>query len=180
MKKTLQLLLISVLMVSTTYAADLVTLNNGMKFQGKILNVKKNKVIFQSGDEKYSIPSDQISLLEFEDTTSRLYNDLVEISQEAEQDNCSLGMNDAKNFHGKKGGHIALGVFFGPFAILGTAIAANPTPYNAKKAMMISTNKEIFSDPSYLQCYKKQAKGDLIIAELEGWALWILFVIAAS
>jgi hypothetical protein len=86
---------------------------------------------------------------------------------------------DAQAFHGKRGGHFVLGVLFGPFAVIGTAVS-NPTPERGARTYMMSKNKELFSDPEYLTCYRKKAKGQLIGMEFLGWGAWILIVLVAS
>jgi len=83
---------------------------------------------------------------------------------------------DAENFHGKKGGHFVLGVLFGPFAMIGTALA-NPKPKKGKDTYMFSENKELFDDPMYLSCYRKKAKGQLIGMEALGWGSWLLLLL---
>jgi hypothetical protein len=42
---------------------------------------------------------------------------------------------------------------------------------------MMSKNKDQFSDPAYLSCYKKKAKGQLIGMEGLGWAAWVLLLL---
>ncbi len=69
-----------------------------------------------------------------------------------------------------------LGFLFGPLAIIGTALS-NPTPERGKETYMMSKNKEQFSDPEYLSCYKKKAKQHLITMELSGWALWLAILL---
>ena len=86
------------------------------------------------------------------------------------------GKLDAENYHGKKGGHFILGMAFGPFAMIGTALS-NPTPEKGKRTYMMSENKANFNDLEYLSCYKKQAKRQLITMEGLGWATWILIVL---
>lgn len=93
---------------------------------------------------------------------------------------CLDGKLDAGLYHGKTTGHFILGVLFGPFAILGTLAIANPTPEKSKTTMKKSKNKELFSDPEYLKCYKKEAKGNLIVAEGLGWGAWVVFVLLIS
>jgi hypothetical protein len=60
--------------------------------------------------------------------------------------------------------------------MIGTALS-NPTPYRGINTLMMSKNKEQFSDPEYLTCYKKKAKGNLVLMELAGWGTWILLVL---
>ena len=72
-----------------------------------------------------------------------------------------------------KGEHFFLGLAFGPLAVIGTAILAKPSPHNVdyKNKVGISQNKDQFSDPEYLMCYKKEAKKRLIGRECAGWAV---------
>jgi hypothetical protein len=94
----------------------------------------------------------------------------------SDPDKCLSARLDAENFHGKKGGHFALGFFFGPFAMIGTALA-NPTPYKGKNTYMMSKNKDLFNDPEYLSCYKSKAKSQLLLTEGIGWAAWIVILL---
>jgi hypothetical protein len=58
-------------------------------------------------------------------------------------------------------------------AVIGTAILAKPSPHNVdfKNKVGISPNKDQFTDPEYLMCYKKEAKKRLIGRECAGWAV---------
>ena len=89
------------------------------------------------------------------------------------------GIKLAGRQYSKKVGHFFLGVLFGPFAMIGTALA-NPTPEKGKLTYMLSKNKDQFSDPQYLSCYKKKAKGQLIGMEASGWGAWIVLVLVSS
>jgi hypothetical protein len=89
---------------------------------------------------------------------------------------CLNGQLDAENYHGKKGTHFVLGVLFGPFAMIGTAVS-EPKPQRSKQTLMMSNNKDQFNDPNYLSCYKKKAKGQLIGMEALGWGSWILLLL---
>lgn len=46
---------------------------------------------------------------------------------------------------------------------------SNPTPYSSSNTLLLSSNKENFSSPEYLICYKKRAKGKLITMEAIGY-----------
>lgn len=83
------------------------------------------------------------------------------------------------DFTEKAGHHFVLGLVFGPFAVIGAAIS-NPTPYKGAKTMMLSKNKEMFSDPVYLQCYKKKALGKNVGNTAIGWGVWALFILIIS
>jgi hypothetical protein len=157
-------------------AGDVLALNNQMVFQGKVVRINKCTVVFKAERVKYVVPAEDILYIEFEDANDKVYTSYVDLLRR-DPSICTLGSLDAENFHGKKGGHFALGVLFGPFAMIGTALA-NPTPDKGSKTYMMSENKSHFSDLEYLSCYKKKAKGQLVGMEALGWASWIVIVIA--
>ena len=92
------------------------------------------------------------------------------------------GQMDAQRYHGKKAGHLVLGLLFGPWAIIGTAIVANPTPYNAENnnTVGLSQNKDQFNDALYLMCYKREAKKTLIGREFAGFSVQLAGVLVAG
>ena len=157
---------------------DIITLNNNMSFQGKVTKIKNCEVSFKVDGEKYSIPSSEIFSIEFANINNKTYTNYLKIS-ENEPDNCLNGTLDAEFYHRKKGGHFVLGVLFGPFAMIGTALA-NPTPDRGRNTYSMSNNKDLFTDPQYISCYKKKAKTQLITAEALGWAAWILIILSAG
>lgn len=158
-----------------TFAGDILTLTNEMVFEGKITKIKDCAVVFKTDGNKYIVPTTEIFSLQFENTSDKVYTEYMKMD-DGDPNKCLNGRLDAENYHGKKGGHFVLGVLFGPFAMIGTALA-NPTPDKGKQTYMLSKNKEQFSDPEYLSCYKKKAKGQLVGAEALGWGAWILFVL---
>lgn len=174
MKRKLGILLICVMSLQGLQSADVIILKDGHGFHGKIKSIKNCTVKFQWGDDKLYIPIDDISCLEFEDPSSKIAMDYMAMP---EDNNCILGMKDAELYHGKYGGHVVLGFFFGPFALIGTAIA-QPYPYRGKHTMMMSKNKELFDDSDYALCYKKKAKGRLLGAEAIGLGAAILLILA--
>jgi len=174
--KTINLLLLTVMISFSSIASDILTLNNQMVFEGKISKIKDCMVIFKADGKKHIIPTSEIFSLQFEDTTSKIYRNYNKIAENTLESKCLNGRLDAENYHGKKGGHVALGFLFGPFAMIGTALA-NPTPYKGSHTLMASKNKEDFDDPEYLSCYKKKAKGQLLGMEGIGWGAWVLLVL---
>lgn len=176
MKKLLFLTVLFFISISC-FSNDILTLNNSQIFKGKVSKIKDCMVVFKAEGVKYYVPATDIYSIEFENKENKVYTDYLESLSEEEASNCLKGSLDAENFHGKKGGHFALGVLFGPFAMIGTALS-NPTPDRGKKTYMLSENKELFDDLEYLSCYKKKAKGQLILMEGLGWATWILIVLA--
>lgn len=177
MKKFLSIL--SFLFVISAQAGDILTLNNQNQFEGKVVKIKDCTIVFKLDGHKYHIPASDIYTIEFESHTSKVYTDYIESIALLNTDLCLSGKMDATLAHGKKGGHFILGVLFGPFAMLGTAMA-NPTPYKAANIHLISDSKENFSDPIYLNCYKRKAKGELILWEAAGWLAWLFFAAASA
>jgi hypothetical protein len=166
------------LLTLCTFASDVLTLNNAMVFSGEIVKIKGCIVLFKSEGIKYEIPVADIFSLEFEDVNNKVYTDYMKLADN-DPNKCMSGRMDAENYHGKNGSHFVLGLLFGPFAMIGTALA-NPTPEKGKDTYAMSQNKNLFSDPEYLSCYKKKAKGKMIGMEALGWGTWILFLIAIS
>lgn len=173
--KKITLTIFATLFTIASFAGDILTLNNKMVFEGKVTKIKGCAVVFKVRENKYIIPASEIFSIQFENTEDRVYTRYMQLL-EKDPDKCLKGRLDAENFHGKKGGHFVLGVLFGPFAMIGTALS-NPTPEKGKQTYMVSKNRDLFSDPAYLSCYRKKAKGQLIGMEVLGWGAWILFVL---
>ena len=178
--RNLTLLIVTLCFTLNSFAKDVITLQNQQKFEGKIVKLKDCSIVFKVEEKRYEIPSDNIFSIEFENTQNKLYHNYLKQAM-VNENLCFQGQMDAQNFHGKKGGHFVLGVLFGPFAILGTALA-NPSPFNASNSMMMmsSEDKSKYSDPQYLSCYKRKAKGQLIAMEAAGWGAWIIFILMAG
>lgn len=164
---------------TSVYAGDILTLTNGMTFNGEVKKIKDCEIVFKAdNNEKYNIPSTDIYSILFEDVDNKLYVNYLE-SLQSDPNRCLKGAIDAENYHGKQVGHFVLGVLFGPFAMIGTALS-NPIPQNGAHTMSNTKNMNIINDYEYLKCYKKKAKGQLIAAEGMGWAAWIIFVLLMS
>ncbi len=173
--KKITLTFTAILFVIASYAGDILTLNNEMIFEGKVTKIKDCTVVFKADGKKFIVPSSEIFSLQFENTADKVYTEYMKMA-DGDPNKCLNGRLDAENFHGKNGGHFALGILFGPFAMIGTALS-NPTPDRGKQTYMMSKNKDQFSDPEYLSCYKKKAKGQLIGMEALGWGSWILLLL---
>jgi len=154
-------------------AADVITLNNQMIFSGKVKKIKDCEVKFKTEGEVYFIPAEDIYSVVFEDPKDRVFTAYQQLS---DSEKCLKGRSDADMYHGKAGMHVALGVLFGPFAIIGAAVA-NPTPEKGNDTYIMSKNSDSFSDPAYLSCYKKKAMGKNVGNTALGWAAWILFLL---
>ena len=173
--KKITLTIIVALFAIASFAGDILTLTNQMVFEGKVKDIKECEVVFKADGKKYIVPASEISTIQFENTEDKVYNEYMKMA-DGEPNKCMNGRVDADAYHGKKGGHFALGVLFGPFAIIGTALS-NPTPEKGRNTLVMSKNKKQFSDPEYLTCYRSKAKGRLIGMEALGWGTWILLLL---
>lgn len=165
MRKLLFYLLI-IILSSPVQANDVLKLKNELVFEGKVTRIKRCTVLFTSNRQRYEIPATEILFIHFGDTDDKVYKDYL-IQSEKDPNTCLNGWLDAKNYHGKKEVHFILGFLFGPYAMVATALA-NPTPQKGVNTMMNSTNKDQFSDPEYLRCYRRKAKAELITMEAIG------------
>ena len=127
-----------------------------MSFEGKVTRIKGCSVYFKIKNERYVIPATEIFSIQFNDTCDRVYTQYLKLL-EIDPNACLKGRMDAEGLHGKKGTHFVLGFLFGPFAMLGTLIS-QPTPDRGKNTYLLSNNKELFTDPVYISCYKKKLK----------------------
>lgn len=150
-----------------------------MAFEGKILRIKDCKVTFKDANGvKTNVPAGQIFYIQFEDPTDKVYKAYLSL-QDTDPDKCLKGQTDAELYHGKVFGHVVLGILFGPFAVIGAALA-NPSPESGARTYLLSKNKEIFSDPNYLMCYKRKARSRNTVHTLIGWGTWIVSVVVVS
>ena len=156
-----------------SYAFDHLTLLNKASFEGWVTSIDENVVQFNFNQEIFTIPIGDIETIIFEDNLNPL---LLKLQEKISDDICYKGRLDAEMYHGKKGIHFALGMLFGPFSMIGTALS-NPNPRNSKHTYIESENRDYFNNPEYLYCYKKAAKRKLIGMEALGWATWILIVL---
>lgn len=172
-------LILSLSLLLTTFIAnaDVLTLMNGQAFQGEVRKIKNCEIVFVASGDKYYIPADSIFSIQFEDVNNKVYQDYLALANDPQA--CLKGTTDAQQFHGKAGAHVLLGFLFGPFAMIGAALAS-PNPYNGRMTPFASQNKDLFNDPVYLKCYKKKAKGRNVGYATLGWGIWIMIVIAIS
>jgi len=171
-KMTLLIILFPILL----YGNDTLTLTNQAIFEGKVTKIKDCIVTFKHEGEKYHIPATDIYSIKFGNPQDKIYTDYLEFISNYQEGNCLKGQLDADNYHGKVGMHVALGVLFGPFAVIGAAVAS-PTPEKSTKTLMMSQNKDLFNNAEYLSCYKRKAKGQNVVNTTLGWAAWIVLLL---
>jgi hypothetical protein len=177
--KKIGLLMILMVLSVFSLAEDILTLKDGKSFEGEVTKIKNCHVYFQTEIGTFIIPAYDISAIQLENPSKRVLKKYTLMSDTTNADKCMFGQQDAEMFHGKNFGHFVLGFLFGPFALIGTALA-NPTPDKGQRTYMMSEHKDLFSDPSYLLCYKKKARGKLLGREAAGWGTWLLLVLLVA
>lgn len=176
--KTLVLSVMMLLAVLNASAenGDVLTLKTNQSFKGEIIKIKKTTLLFKAIDGmEYIIPANDVSNIFFEDANGK-YKKSYERLLLAQENACMKGASDGKAFHGKGGLHVALGVLFGPFAVIGAAVGS-PDPMGGARTTQMSKNSDLFSDPQYLECYKKAARGKNVGMAAAGWGMWILLLL---
>jgi hypothetical protein len=169
------LIILIVLTGKDSLAADIIILRNAQTYEGKVTKIRNCQVTFSAGGDRYHIPAADIHSIKFASQDDRVYRRYLN-ELEVDPSKCVNGRLDAAQYHGKKSSHIALGFLFGPLAMVGTAMA-DPTPDKGKLTTQRSENSEMFSDPDYLNCYRKRAKGKLIGAESIGFGISLLMIL---
>ena len=149
-----------------------------MSFEGRVVKVKSCFLVFKTTAGRFNVPMADVQLVDFADENIRLKKQFNAYQQDPES--CAKGIQDASDLHGKGGLHFALGVLFGPFAVIGAAVAG-PTPASGKNTALASNNKALFSDPEYLHCYKKKARGKNVGNAAIGWgAITVVLLLVGS
>lgn len=157
-----------ILFTQPTFAGDVLTTNDNKVFEGKVTKIKDCSIVFKAEGKKYEIPAKDIHTIRFEHASDKVYTEYLKLS-DSDADKCLQGSLDAEFLHGKKWEHVALGVLFGPFALVGTALS-EPSPKTGTNTYAESANKDIFDDPEYLSCYRKTARKRLAGKSALGWA----------
>ena len=159
--------------MSGAFAEDVLTLNNGMMFSGDVVRVRACELIFEAATgDRFKVPAADIRSVQFGDPADPVYTDYVSVAA-AEENPCMKGAGDAKAFHGQTGAHVALGVLLGPIGVIAAAVG-NPQPSGGARTAEMSKNANLFSDPQYLECYKKAARSKNVGSTAAGWGMWIL------
>jgi hypothetical protein len=175
MKKSIFTLAFIVFTIVSSFS-DVLTLNNSLMFEGKILKIENCEVTFEASNGiKYLIPVVDIFYIEFENPSDIVYTKHLKLS-ESDPDKCMKAKIDAENYHGKESLHFALGLLFGPFAIIGAALS-KPTPQKGQETYSMSKNKDLFEDPVYLNCYTKRARAKNVQNTVIGWGGYLLFIL---
>ena len=171
--KRLSILLFFLIFAQATWAGDIVKLTNDKTFQGDVKRIRDCQVVFKAEGQRFRIPAQDILFIKFEDPDDKILKRYQEMN---DPDKCLKGRRDADLYHGKTGAHFALGALFGPFAVIGAAIA-NPEPQDGKETLQLSKNDKMFDDPAYLQCYKKKAKKKNAGTAALGWLSWVAILL---
>ncbi|MFM7196035.1 MAG: hypothetical protein ACKOYP_14800 [Bacteroidota bacterium] len=177
--KRISVLLVALVVTASAVAHsnDVLVLANNHTFRGDVLRIRDCQVVFRAEHGgRYTLPASDIALLQFGDPADKVYTDYLALTAE-DENACMKGAGDGKAFHGKAGLHVVLGVLFGPIAMIGAAVSS-PNPVNGARTMELSKNSALFSDPQYLECYRKSARGKNVGATAAGWGIWILLLLS--
>ena len=170
--------LLMVLFLSTTAFADIVTID-GHSYDVEITKIKRNKVHFNLGMDKYVVPISKIDMLYLEETNASFAENAEELNQiAAEEDPCLAGTMDAQT-RGKTAVNVLGGMFFGPFALIHKALK-DFHPSKDYATVAAAGHKELMDNPNYIQCYRKKAQTKALTETAGGWATWILLVLMTS
>jgi len=99
--KKLSLLLTLSLLILTTFAGNILILNNQMVFEGKVPKIKGCAIVFRSNGEKFTVPAAEIATIQFEDIEDKVYTDYLKIAN-GNSANCLKARLDTEYYHGKK------------------------------------------------------------------------------
>lgn len=176
---SLFMLLFSGSLLANSNPGDVIFLNSGHSFTGKIKKFSFCETEFQVNRAIYVIPNSEIQNIQFlkrKGEKYKTYLNYLELSpSNVNVENCILGTRDADQFHNKRAKHVIFGILFGPFATIGAAIGS-PSPYK-DDALTLSENQALFDNYDYIKCYKSKAKSKNVMDTLIGWGIWILAVI---
>jgi hypothetical protein len=149
-------------------AADVVTLKNQQKFEGKITKINPSSVGFNVARNSYEIPFAEIEAIELSNANNPIIITSVDDSLTIE--NCIKGQKDAKKLFYKLPGYVFLGMFGGPFPLIFIKFS-KPLPQKEPFVTARSENKVLFDDPAYFNCYQKQVKKQNMLAVGVGWTI---------
>ena len=172
------------LFFTSTFSQDILIKTSGDSITVNVLESGLTEIKYKKYEDPhditYGILKTEVSMIRYGSgrierfVDGKIAEDEVSLSPE---EKCSCGKSDAAMYHGKKTGHFVLGLFFGPYAMIGTAIAKQ-TPQKGSHTYELSKNKKLFTDPYYLRCYRKKAKGDLLGMEAQGLIAGIVIPLA--
>jgi hypothetical protein len=162
-----------------SFAEDILILKDGESFKGKVTRIKKCHVHFKTEIGTFLVPIYDIDAVQLDNPRKRILRKYKLMLNPPRSEECKLGEQDAYMYHGKRGGHFVLGFLFGPFAIVGTVLAT-PTPGKGVRTIYMSENRDLFTDPHYLNCYESKARNRLLTMEAIGWGAAIVLILLLS
>ena len=168
-----------------SFCQDKITLIDSSTFEGKVTKIQKSQVCIKTGQSRHLIQLSDILEIKLENKNDRLLSKYFESGKEdnyKEGDKCLKGKLDAKSYHGKKGAHFVYGLLGEFYVVLGAA-SSKPTPITGKRTLKESHYKELFSDPEYLKCYTRRARGQNVkyaaLGAVTGFSI-LLYIFSTS
>jgi len=171
--KLLQIL-IAMVIVGQSIAADFLVLQSGQIFEGEVERLGREFVEFSFEGSVYSIPIIDVRVVEMAAPTKRERRLLSNFS--AAENACFKGSNDGA-LHGHGGGHFIAGALTGVFGVIGCAVTTRTPAKSNNIAIMSGSNKDLWNNSEYLNCYNKAAKSKAVTNSLLGWGTWILLAL---
>ena len=154
-------------------AFDHIQLKTGHIFEGTVTKIEPCSVEFEFNAERYIVPAHDIEFVALEAPKKRTVKKLEALLNGS--DNCWKGNSDGAN-HGHSGGQFLCGVAFGAFGVIGCAVTTR-NPMKSSNPSLMSSNRELWNDGEYLNCYNKAAKSSAVSNSLLGWATWVLLIL---
>ena len=142
-------------------AKDIVVLQNGHRFEGEVVKISKNHLVFAASGERYRIPASDLRYVGLDEAL------------DSDVDVCLRAYNDTR-LRGRHWHNFFGGVLFGPATIIYDLVKTYH-PLHDRRVLLLSKNKGYFSDPVYLECYTYRAKVNATLQAAGGWATWLLF-----
>jgi hypothetical protein len=191
MKKILAVIAIMFIAAARLFSQDIIVMMTpGTYIKAKIKEIGINEIIYKKSNDRFgpslSVFKSDVAMIIYANGNVVVYNKSLQRSKEdsiaadsiprLDADKCDAGKNDAIFFHGKMGAHFALGFCFGPFAIAGTLLLADPNPVTGRRTEKMSEHKKLFNDPTYLNCYRKKARKRMLLMDGLGWLSFIMIV----
>lgn len=161
--------------VNLCHGNDVVVLKNGITIECSISSINNTIISYQENEKSKlsTVSLEEVMFLQIDPKNKSLLRqmrkDFKKIKRGLQVDSCHEGITDANTFHKRAGGNFALGFFFGVFGLIGTAVGNPKMPHYYPIA-----DTSNLSDPTYIQCFSRKAKGKNIGNAAIGWGVSIV------
>jgi hypothetical protein len=143
------------------HAKDLIVLQSGLRFEGHIVRMSPQHLVFENDGQRFRIPASDLAFVGLDEAESM-----------DDVDACLRAYNDTR-LRGRQWHNFFGGEFFGPITVIYDLVKTYH-PLKDERVLLLSRNKGYFSDPIYLECYSYRAKTSATLQAAGGWATWVL------